>query len=88
GYSLSSCTTVAHRFNKSIYYERFKRISQKLKFEPLKLKQPLDQAADVIMPDRGHLDNNPIAVTKEDIIKCLGEIVNVNPLAQILEESE
>jgi succinate semialdehyde reductase len=40
------------------------------------------------MPDRGHLDNNPIAVTKEDIIKCLGEIVNVNPLAQILEESE
>jgi succinate semialdehyde reductase len=88
GYSLSSCTTVAHRFNKSIYYERFKRICQKLKFEPLKLKQPLDQAADVIMPDRGHLDNNPIPVTKEDIIKCLGEIVNVNPLAQILEESE
>ena len=55
GYSLSSCTTVAHKFNKSEYYERFKRICQKLKFEPLSLKQPLDQAADVIMPDRGHL---------------------------------
>ena len=27
----------------------------------------------VIMPDRGHLDNNPITVTKEDIIKCLGK---------------
>jgi malonic semialdehyde reductase len=80
GYSLSSCTTVAHKFNKSIYYERFKKLCQKLKFEPLKLKQPLDEAADVIMPDRGHLDNNPIEVSKEDIVKCLGEIVNANPL--------
>jgi succinate semialdehyde reductase len=80
GYSLSSCTTVAHKFNKSIYYERFKKVCQKLKFEPLKLKQPLDEAADVIMPDRGHLDNNPIEVNKEDIVKCLGEIVNANPL--------
>jgi succinate semialdehyde reductase len=81
GYSLSSCTTVAHKFNESIFYERFKRICQKLKFEPLKLKQPLDEAADVIMPDRGHLDNNPKKVSKEDIIKCLDEIVNGNPLA-------
>jgi malonic semialdehyde reductase len=81
GYSLSSCTTVAHKFNESIFYERFKRICQKLKFEPLKLKQPLDEAADVIMPDRGHLDNNPKEVSKEVIIKCLDEIVNGNPLA-------
>jgi succinate semialdehyde reductase len=76
GYALSSCTTVAHKFNRSIYYERFKRISQKLKFEHLTLKKPLDEAADVIMPDRGHLDNNPIPVTKQDVIKCLDEIVN------------
>jgi succinate semialdehyde reductase len=80
GYALSSCTTVAHKFNNSQYYERFKRICQKLKFEPLSLKQPLDQAADVIMPDRLHLDNNPIEVTKQDIIKCLDETVNDNPL--------
>ena len=80
GYSLSSCTTVAHKFNKSIYYERFKKVCQKLKFEPLKLKQPLDEAADVIIPDRGHLDNNPIEVSKQDIVNCLGEIVNGNPL--------
>ena len=33
------------------------------------------------MPDRGHLDNNPKPVTKEDIIKCLDEIVNGTPLA-------
>ena len=81
GYALSSCTTVAHKFNNSIYYKRFKEIAQKLKFEPLKLKQPLDEAADVIMPDRGHLDNNPKPVAKQDIIKCLDEIVNTNPLA-------
>jgi malonic semialdehyde reductase len=80
GYALSSCTTVAHKFNNSQYYERFKRICKKLKFEPLSLKQSLDQAADVIMPDRGHLDNNPIAVTKQDIIKCLDEIVNNSPM--------
>jgi succinate semialdehyde reductase len=80
GYSLSSCTTVAHRFNKSVYYERFKQVCQKLKFEKLTLKQSLDEAADVIMPDRGHLDNNPIEVTKQDIVTCLDEIVNKNPL--------
>ena len=73
--------TVAHKFNKSMYYERFKKVCQKLKFEQLTLKQPLDAAADVIMPDRGHLDNNPIDVTKQDIITCLDEIVNKNPLA-------
>ncbi|HJT48553.1 MAG TPA: iron-containing alcohol dehydrogenase [Nitrososphaeraceae archaeon] len=80
GYALSSCTTIAHRFNKSTYYERFKRICQKLKFEPLTLKQPLDDAAEVILPDRGHLDNNPIPVTKDNIVACLGEIINKNPL--------
>jgi malonic semialdehyde reductase len=80
GYALSACTTVAHRFNKSVYYERFKKICQKLKFEPLKLKLDLEEAAEVILPDKGHLDNNPIPVTKQDIVKCLDEIVNSNPL--------
>src|SRR5437870_11612023 len=56
GYSLSSCTTVAHRFNKSIFYERFKEVIEKLKFDRLILKAPIDQAADVVMTDMGHLD--------------------------------
>jgi succinate semialdehyde reductase len=81
GYALSSCTTVAHQFNKSPYYERFKKVCQKLKFEPLKLKLPLDEAADVIMPDKGHLDNNPIEIKKQDVIYCLDKIVNANPLS-------
>jgi succinate semialdehyde reductase len=81
GYALSACTTVAHKFNKSIYYERFKRICQKLQFEPLRLKLGLHDAAEVILPDKGHLDNNPITVTKEDIVKCLDQITNTNPLS-------
>lgn len=78
GYSLSSCTTVAHRFNKSIFYEQFKEVIEKLKFDRLTLKAPLDQAADVIMTDRGHLDPNPIPVSKEDVIQLLKDITNGN----------
>jgi malonic semialdehyde reductase len=81
GYALSSCTTIAHEFNKSTYFERFKKICQKLKFERLTLQLPIDQAADVIMPDRGHLDNNPVPITKEDVVYCLEKITHANPLA-------
>jgi malonic semialdehyde reductase len=76
GYSLSSCTTVAHRFNKSIFYDKFKEVIEKLKFDKLSLKTPIDQAAEVVMTDRGHLDPNPIPVTKEDIMHLLQDIVN------------
>jgi len=76
GYSLSSCTTVAHRFNKSIFYERFKEVIEKLKFDRLILKAPIDQAADVVMTDRGHLDPNTVPVTNEDIMHLLKDIVD------------
>ena len=76
GYSLSSCTTVAHKFNKSIFYEKFKQVIEKLKFDKLTLKAPIDQAADVVMTDRGHLDPNPIPVTKEDVMHLLQDIVD------------
>ncbi|MBM3911308.1 MAG: iron-containing alcohol dehydrogenase [Thaumarchaeota archaeon] len=78
GYSLSSCTTVAHKFNKSIFYERFKEIVKKLGFEKLDLKTPVDVAAETVMTDRGHLDPNPLPVTKEDIMKCLNDIKSGN----------
>lgn len=74
GYSLSSCTTVAHKFNKSIFYERFKEAMEKLGFEKLKLKADVSEAADTVMTDRGHLDPNPIPIKKEDVIKCLEDI--------------
>ncbi len=78
GYSLSSCTTVAHKFNKSIFYERFKEVVKKLGFEKLPLKAPVDVAAETVLTDRGHLDPNPIPVTKEDIMKCLNDIKTGN----------
>ena len=59
GYSLSSCTTVAHKHNKSIFYDRFKEIIEKMGFDKLELKADVDQAADVVMTDKGHLDPNP-----------------------------
>ena len=48
GYSLSSCTTVAHKHNKSIFYDRFKEIIEKMGFDKLDLKADVDQAADVV----------------------------------------
>ena len=74
GYSLSSCTTVAHKFNKSIFYEKFKQIVEKLGFDKLDLKADVSEAADTVMTDRGHLDPNPIPVSKEDVMKCLEDI--------------
>ncbi|MCY3975748.1 MAG: iron-containing alcohol dehydrogenase [Thaumarchaeota archaeon] len=78
GYSLSSCTTVAHKFNKSIFYNEFKECIEKLGFDKLNLKIPIDQAADIIMTDVGHLNPNPIKVNKNDIMKCLTDINNGN----------
>jgi len=74
GYSLSSCTTVAHKFNKSIFYEKFKQVIEKLGFDKLELKADVSEAADTVMTDRGHLDPNPIPVSKEDVMKCLEDI--------------
>lgn len=76
GYSLSSCTTVAHKFNKSIFYNEFKECIEKLGFGKLTLKTPVDQAADIIMTDVGHLNPNPVQINKNDIIKCLNDINN------------
>ena len=74
GYSLSSCTTVAHKHNKSIFYDRFKEIIEKMGFDKLELKADVDQAADVVMTDKGHVDPNPIPISKEDVVKCLNDI--------------
>ncbi|HSB50113.1 MAG TPA: iron-containing alcohol dehydrogenase [Nitrosopumilaceae archaeon] len=74
GYSLSSCTTVAHKFNKSIFYEKFKQVIEKLGFDKLELKADVSVAADTVMTDRGHLDPNPIPISKEDVMKCLEDI--------------
>ena len=78
GYSLSSCTTIAHKHNKSIFYEKFKQVIEKLGFDKLQLKAPVDEAADVVMTDSGHLNPNPIPISKKDVVKCLHAINDGN----------
>jgi len=78
GYSLSSCTTIAHKHNNSIFYEKYKQVIEKLGFDKMKLKAPVDEAADVVMTDKGHLNPNPIPISKEDVIKCLNAINDGN----------
>ncbi|MBO49089.1 MAG: alcohol dehydrogenase, partial [Candidatus Nitrosopelagicus sp.] len=63
-----------HKHNKSIFYDRFKEIVEKMGFDKLDLKADVDQAADVVMTDKGHLDPNPIPISKEDVVKCLNDI--------------
>ena len=93
GYSLSSCTTVAHKHNNSIFYEKFKEVIEKLGFDKMKLKAPVDEAADVVMTDKGHLDPNPIPISKDDVIKCLnnindGNLINEDPVEKKSNDTE
>jgi len=71
GHALAFTTAVAHRFNNSIFYDRFLNIIKNLKFETITLEEVVDKAAEIIMSDRKHLDNNPKKVTKKDIINLL-----------------
>ena len=74
GHALAFTTTLAHEFNMSRFYERFKNIIRKLDMPVIKLKGDLNEAAELIMTDHKHIDNNPIQITKNDIIKLLNRI--------------
>ena len=74
GHALAFTTLVAHKFNNSPYYERFSKLVKHLKFEQIILKQNLDDAAELILSDRKHLDRNPKPVSKSDIIFLLEKI--------------
>ena len=74
GHVLAFTTTLAHEFNMSRFYERFKNIIRKLDVPVIKLKSDLNEAAELIMTDHKHIDNNPIQITKNDIIKLLNRI--------------
>jgi len=75
GHALAFTTTIAHKFNHSQFYNRFKNLVDKLNFEPIDLTQNLEDAADLILLDRKHLDFNPIFVSRENIIDLLKEII-------------
>ena len=77
GHALSFTTLYAHQFNNSKFYHRFLNLVKKLNFSKINLKQNYDEAADLILTDRRHLDNNPKQVSKQDIISLL-EKINVD----------
>ena len=74
GHALAFTTTIAHKFNNSIFYNRFYKIVKKLNFKEIFLKQDLDDAAELVFTDRKHLDNNPQQVSKKDIVFLLKKI--------------
>ena len=80
GHALAFTTIVAHRFNESKFYERYLKLVKKLEFKKIHLNQNLDKAADLILEDRKHLDNNPKSVSKNDIIRLLHHINEMNVL--------
>ena len=49
-------------------------IVKTIKFPDIKLKQNLEDAADLILEDRKHLDNNPKPISKIQIIELLEKI--------------
>ena len=74
GHALSFTTLYAHEFNNSRFYHRFLNIVKKLNFSEINLKQSYDKAADLILTDRIHLDNNPKQVSKQDVVSLLEKI--------------
>jgi succinate semialdehyde reductase len=77
GHALSFTTLVAHKFNNSIFYKRFQSIVKKLNFKKISLNLDLNLASELILNDKKHLDNNPIPITKNEIIDLLKKI-NLN----------
>ena len=75
GHALAFTTKYAHKFNSSKFSKRFDNLVKHLKFENIHLNQNFDDAADLILTDRKHIDNNPRAISKEEIINLL-KIIN------------
>ena len=74
GHALAFTTLIAHKFNSSVYAERFEKIVKKLGFQKIHLNQNPDNAAKIIFSDRKHLDNNPRTVTEKNIVDLLKSI--------------
>ena len=57
--------------------KRFESIVKKLNFKKISLNLDLNLASELILEDKKHLDNNPIPITKNEIINLLKKI-NLN----------
>ena len=77
GHALAYTTLIAHKYNNSKFYERFKKLVEKLEFPKISLSGNLEECAELILTDKKHLDNNPKSISKEKITELL-EIINNN----------
>ena len=75
GHALAYTTSIAHEFNNSKFNLRFKILVEKLNFSKIKLEQNFNNATEIIINDKKHLDNNPKTVSKDDIMMLLKKIV-------------
>ena len=75
GHALAFTATLAHKFNNSIFYDRFLNLVKLLDFENISLIEDVNKASDLILTDYKHLDNNPIPVSKSNIVNLL-DIIN------------
>lgn len=74
GHALAYTTQIAHKFNKSKFSERFEKIVKILQFLPIEISTSLDEASELILKDKKHLDNNPKIISKNEIIELLKNI--------------
>jgi|TARA_B110000438_G_scaffold241564_1_gene240734 succinate semialdehyde reductase len=74
GHALAYTTQIAHKFNKSKFSERFEKIVRILQFLPIEISTSLDEASELILKDKKHLDNNPKIISKNEIIELLKNI--------------
>ena len=75
GHALAFTTLEAHKFNSSKFEKRFQKITEKLQFERIFLKQDVIEASKTILTDRRHLDNNPKIVSEKDTFFCFKIVI-------------
>ena len=78
GHALAFTTTISHKFNNSKFFTRFENLVKKLNFEKISLEQEIELATKLILEDRKHIDNNPIPISKEDVVFLLEQIQSQN----------
>ena len=74
GHALAYTTLIAHQFNNSKFFNRFKILVEKLNFSKINISLNLNMCADLILQDRKHLDNNPKEISKEKVVELLKKI--------------
>ena len=74
GHALAYTTLIAHEFNNSKFFDRFKILVEKLNFSKINISSNLNEYVDLILQDKKHLDNNPKIVVKKNIIELLKKI--------------